>query len=66
MEIHLNGEHKTMPQALTISELLTQLQVPAESLVVELNGSILQPADYTGTALKDQDRLELIQFVGGG
>ncbi|MBC8208963.1 MAG: sulfur carrier protein ThiS [Desulfobulbaceae bacterium] len=66
MELRVNGEHKTLPQGLTINELLLELQIPAETLVVELNGTILQSADYPLTVLKEQDRLELIQFVGGG
>ena len=66
MEICLNGEHKNLSDSLTVQEMLTELQIPAESLVVELNGKILQPADYPLTVFNHQDRLELIQFVGGG
>jgi thiamine biosynthesis protein ThiS len=66
MQIHLNGSPKTIPDATTVTTLLLELGVPATSVVVELNKTILQPDGYAATSLRDNDHVELIRFVGGG
>ncbi len=66
MQIHLNGSPKTITESMTVVRLLQELGVPAASVVVELNKTIIQPDCYTATSLHDNDQVELIRFVGGG
>lgn len=66
MKITLNGNPKVIPSDTTIGELLGTLQIPPDTVVVELNTIIIQPESYDGTTLSADDRLELIRFVGGG
>jgi len=66
MQIHLNGSPKTITESMTVARLLQELGVPAASVVVELNKTIIQPDCYTATSLHDNDQVELIRFVGGG
>jgi sulfur carrier protein len=66
MQIHLNGSPKTIPDSTTVTTLLRELGVPAASVVVELNKTIIQPDNYATTSLRDNDQVELIRFVGGG
>ena len=66
MEIRVNGKIKDLAQPTSVASLLADLKIPADSLVVELNQNILQAGDYATTLLQEGDRLELIQFVGGG
>ena len=66
MQIQLNGTPKTIPDSMTVATLLQELGVPAASVVVELNKTIIQPDGYTTVLLQDLDQLELIRFVGGG
>jgi thiamine biosynthesis protein ThiS len=35
-------------------------------VVAELNGTVIARSNWKTTALKTQDRLELLSFVGGG
>jgi thiamine biosynthesis protein ThiS len=66
MQIQLNGSPKTIPDSMTVAALLQELGVPATSVVVELNTTIIQPDGYATVSLQDNDQVELIRFVGGG
>ncbi|MBU1138235.1 MAG: sulfur carrier protein ThiS [Proteobacteria bacterium] len=66
MNITLNGKQKDLPSASTLTQLLTSLGLPAETLVIELNALIIQPDSYSETTLSEGDRVEIIRFVGGG
>ena len=65
MHIRVNGE-KTEIQAQTIAELVSLLEPKTEGLVVQLNQEILERTDWGKIGLKEDDRVELIKFVGGG
>ncbi|MBU0945052.1 MAG: sulfur carrier protein ThiS [Proteobacteria bacterium] len=66
MNITLNGTQKVFPSAHTLSQLLADLQLPPETIVVELNTLIIQPDCYSETTLSEGDTVEIIRFVGGG
>lgn len=66
MNITLNGKQKDLPSPCTLTQILNELQLPAESIVIEVNGSIIQPDAYDETRLAEGDQVEIIRFVGGG
>jgi thiamine biosynthesis protein ThiS len=66
MTLTLNGSSMTLEEGLTVAALLQQLQLPRERVAIERNGSILPKAAYEETRLAEGDRLEIVQFVGGG
>ncbi len=66
MKLCINGQTREFATQLSIAQLLSELQLPAERVVVELNREILTADKHTETELKDGDTLELVQFVGGG
>jgi thiamine biosynthesis protein ThiS len=71
MKIHLNGEERAIAKqaqsgSLTLAELIESLGMKPDRVAVELNGEIVPRALWSQTQLKDGDRLEIVQFVGGG
>jgi len=66
MKITLNGEEREFGSELTIGELLTELGLQSNRVVIELNREILNLAEALPRQLKSADKLEIIQFVGGG
>ncbi len=66
MTLTLNGSPMTLEEGLTVAALLQQLKLPPERVAIERNGSILPKAAYEETRLAQGDRLEIVQFVGGG
>lgn len=65
MEIFINGQRETCPPG-TIAELVAIKDLPPETLVLELNGTIVKQEKWSAIQLKDNDALELLSFVGGG
>ena len=66
MRIYVNGEAKELSGPLFLSELITQLDLPAARIAVELNRTVVRRADWGATPLQDDDRIEIVHFVGGG
>ena len=66
MQIVLNGEKKTVPDSLTVTGLLEHLAIKPERVAVEINEEIVRKATYAETFVKEGDRVEVVQFMGGG
>lgn len=66
MRIYLNGEIRELDEGSSILQLLEMLGLRLERIAVELNRSVVRRGDWAATVLKDNDRLEIVHFVGGG
>jgi thiamine biosynthesis protein ThiS len=67
MNLVINGEQRSMDLARpTLAAALNQLRVPFERTAVELNGQVVERMEYDSVVLKENDRLEIVTFVGGG
>ncbi len=65
IEIQINGRQEKLKQQ-TILQCIEAKELPARSLVVELNGRIIKQQQWANTSLAEGDVLELLNFVGGG
>ena len=66
MEITVNGENRRVPAPTTVAGLLSNLGLEPRKIAVERNLEIVPRSAYDETALADGDRIEIVQFVGGG
>jgi sulfur carrier protein len=66
MNIQINGEQREVPESLSVTELLVELDLNPSLVVVELNREILDRSRYGETRIREGDVLELVHFVGGG
>jgi sulfur carrier protein len=66
MTIRLNGEPYELPGPVTVSELLSRLDIDARRVAVEVNFEVLKRATFDGVQLKEGDEVEVVNFVGGG
>lgn len=67
MKLVVNGEQIDYGDSLTVSELLVEQKVKMPDMVsVELNGQILRRTEFEQTALKNDDKVEFLYFMGGG
>ncbi len=64
--IKVNGENKSIPQNISILNLLESYKLNKDRVVIELNRNILKQSDFESTILKKNDELEIVTFVGGG
>jgi thiamine biosynthesis protein ThiS len=46
--------------------MLEHLKVGPDRIAVELNRRIIKRSEWDSTSLRDQDKVEIVQFVGGG
>lgn len=66
MTITLNGEPFSVPDSLTISDLLARLQIDPRRVAVERNIAVVKRAAYDTTQIVEGDEIEIVNFVGGG
>lgn len=66
MKLIINGEERSLENVSSLSSLLVQLGLKADRVAIELNREIAARGSWDSTQLKDGDRLEIVQFVGGG
>lgn len=66
MEIVLNGQKRPVREGTTLAGLLETLGLPRDRLAVERNREIVRRESWEAVELRPDDRLEIVQFVGGG
>ena len=66
MQIVINGESRKVAPEINLQDLLRLLELKEDRVAVELNRDIIRRDRWPETQLRDQDRLEIVQFVGGG
>ena len=65
MRIQVNGEPREVAAA-TVLALVEELGLDVRKVAVERNLEIVPRSLHATTALVEGDRVELVQFVGGG
>lgn len=66
VRLTVNGEERRFETALNIRALLTELGLEPAKIAVERNREIVPRSQYDAVAIMDGDRLEIVQFIGGG
>ena len=66
MLITLNGEPHTLDGPLSVTDLLTRLSIDPRRVAVEYNYVILKRPMFEVTLVNEGDRIEIVNFVGGG
>ena len=66
MMITLNGEPFELDAATTIDGLLARLKIDPRRVAVEHNLEVVKRARFTDIHVVDGDRIEIVNFVGGG
>jgi thiamine biosynthesis protein ThiS len=66
VRITLNGEPFELAGPLTVSELLSRLEIDARRVAVEHNVIVLKRTAFADTMVRDGDQVEIVNFVGGG
>lgn len=66
MQIVLNGAPRPLDATLTVAQLVLEVAPSARRIAVELNGEIVPRSRHVERRLRDGDRIEIVQAVGGG
>ncbi|MBO8138401.1 MAG: sulfur carrier protein ThiS [Desulfotomaculum sp.] len=66
MKLIVNGRDEILDREMTILEFLQTKGIDPSVVVVEYNLDIADREKWGEITLKDSDKLEILQFVGGG
>lgn len=62
----VNGKVMNFKEEITIEELLKNFHLDMDKVVVEVNLEIIAKEKYYEFVLNEEDKIEIISFVGGG
>ncbi len=65
-KIQINGRKIALKQNFYIIDVLKKYKLSGKKVAVELNGKILPQNKYNSKKLKNNDKVEIVQFIGGG
>ncbi|MFA6142628.1 MAG: sulfur carrier protein ThiS [Candidatus Omnitrophota bacterium] len=66
MKIRINGKEENLDRPKNLADLIRAKGLVPEHVVVEYNLKIILAGEWAGVALKENDSIEIISFVGGG
>jgi len=66
MTIIVNGQDKEFKQNITLAEVLEELSLTGKVMAAAVNMDIVKQNSWDTHHLKNGDKLELLDFVGGG
>ena len=64
--IQLNGRKISVKQKLSITGLLTKYKIDHKKVAIELNGKIISKNMYKKKIIKENEKIEVVHFIGGG
>jgi len=65
-KIQLNGDPYEINDGTNLNELLNNLKIQKNKVAIEVNGEIVEKNKYPNLILKKDDKVEIVQFIGGG
>ena len=66
IKIQLNGKKYQIKPRCNLNNLLKNLKKDDNKVAIELNGKIADKKKYKQIFLKNNDKVEIVQFIGGG
>ena len=66
IKIKLNGKFSTINENLSLSIFLKELKIPLKKVAIELNQEIIDKNNLKTIKLKNNDKIEIVHFIGGG
>lgn len=66
MELIINGETKNFDDNFSLQQIITDLKIEDKVMAAAVNMEIVKKDDWGSFTPKTNDKIELLQFVGGG
>ena len=65
-KIQLNGKKVVVKSNCSIFDLLKKYKLANKKVAIEYNGTIISKENYKKKNLKNNDKVEIVHFIGGG
>ena len=66
IKIKVNGKLKTVNRNSNLLILIKNLKIQLKKVAIEMNGEIVNKKKLNRIILKNNDRIEVVHFIGGG
>lgn len=66
LQILLNGNEEILEKSVSLTEFLEAKGMDLATIIVEYNEEIIKQETWSSVILENNDRLEVLKFVGGG
>ena len=66
IKIKLNGKLKTINNKSTLFSIVQKNKIPLAKVAIELNKEIVDKKKVKNIKLKNNDKIEIVHFIGGG
>ena len=66
MTLIINGETKNFENNFSLQQIISNLQIEDKVMAAAVNMEIVKKDDWNNFIPQDNDKIELLQFVGGG
>ena len=65
-KIQFNGKKIVIKTNFSVRDLVKKYKLKEKNIAIEINGTILPKQYYGKKKLKNNDKIEVVQFIGGG
>ena len=66
IKIRINGKVKSISDNYSMLDLVKNLKIPMKKVAIELNQEIIDKKNISKINLKNDDKIEIVHFIGGG
>ncbi len=66
MRLTVNGKPERIEGVSTLTELLVHFDLAPIRVAIEVNRELVSRGEFDRTALREDDQIEIVTFVGGG
>ena len=66
IKIKINGKFSMINENLSLLVFIKQLKIPLKKVAIELNQEIIDKNRTNKIKLKKNDKIEIVNFIGGG
>lgn len=66
MNIIINGENKNFDSNISLEKIIQELQIESKVMAAAVNMEVVKKENWANFIPKENDKIELLQFVGGG
>ncbi|RDU61704.1 sulfur carrier protein ThiS [Helicobacter sp. MIT 14-3879] len=66
MNLIINGNTMAFNEKINIKDILNKLEIEDKIFAITLNSTLVKKEEYNNTFPNNGDRIEFLQFMGGG
>ena len=66
IKIIVNGKQMQVIPKYSLNSLIVKLEIPLNKIAIELNKKIIDKKKISKIYLQNEDKIEIVHFIGGG